>query len=60
MTRPVILLLLVVNLPLTGCTVLAIADTAATAVVGVGKVAVKGTLAVADAAIPDDDSDEDD
>lgn len=44
---------------LQGCTVVAIADAAASTVVGVGKVAVKGTIAVADAVIPDGDDDED-
>ncbi|NHO87598.1 hypothetical protein G8768_11605 [Pseudoteredinibacter isoporae] len=43
-----------------GCTVVAIADAAASTVVGVGKVAVKGTVAVVDAAIPDGDDDEED
>lgn len=41
-----------------GCTVIAIADAAASTVVGVGKVAVKGTVAVVDAAIPDGDDEE--
>ncbi|MCV6622557.1 MAG: NF038104 family lipoprotein [Cellvibrionaceae bacterium] len=49
-----------VLLNLQGCTVVAIADAAASTVIGVGKVAVKGTVAVVDAAIPDgDDEDED-
>ncbi|GAA6152026.1 NF038104 family lipoprotein [Pseudoteredinibacter isoporae] len=43
-----------------GCTVVAIADAAASTVIGVGKVAVKGTVAVVDAAIPDGDDEDDD
>ncbi|MCV6626398.1 MAG: NF038104 family lipoprotein [Cellvibrionaceae bacterium] len=44
---------------LSGCTVVSIVDTAASAAIGVTKVAVKGTVAVVDAAIPDGDDDED-
>ncbi|MDO4226704.1 hypothetical protein BWD09_09065 [Neisseria dentiae] len=43
---------------LNGCVVAAAADLAATTVLTVGKVAVKGTGAVVRAAIPDGDSDE--
>jgi len=49
-----------VLLNLQGCTVVAIADAAASTVIGVGKVAVKGTVAVVDAAIPDGDDDDED
>jgi len=53
------ILILILSQALSGCTVIAIADTAASAVVGVTKIAVKGTVAVVDAAIPDgDDEDE--
>lgn len=51
---------LLLSTGLQACTVVAIADAAASTVVGVGKVAVKGTIAVADAVIPDGDEDDDD
>ncbi len=41
-----------------GCTAVALVDTAVSATVGVAKVAVKGTVAVADAAIPDEDDED--
>lgn len=47
-------------LNLSGCVVAAVADLAATTVLTAGKLAVKGTGALIDAAIPDgDDEDED-
>lgn len=52
------LLLLLCITQLSGCTVITIVDAAASTVVGVGKVAVKGTVAVVDAAIPDGDDEE--
>lgn len=55
-----LILILIFSQALSGCTVIAIADTAASAVVGVTKIAVKGTVAVVDAAIPDGDDDDED
>ncbi|NHN39037.1 hypothetical protein G8764_17160 [Pseudomaricurvus alcaniphilus] len=43
-----------------GCTAIAVVDAVASTAVGVTKVAVKGTVAVADAVIPDGDDDEED
>jgi len=43
----------VAALNLGGCTVLSVVDAAASTAVGVGKVAVKGTTAAVNAAIPD-------
>lgn len=59
MTRYVSKLIVVLAITnLLGCTAVAIVDTAVGAAVGVSKVAIKGTVAVADAAIPDGDDEE--
>lgn len=55
-----ILLLLSLN-QISGCTLISIADTVASAAIGTVKIGVKGTAAVIGAVIPDgDDEDEDD
>lgn len=54
-----ILLMLLSVLPLSGCTVVSLVDTAASTAIGATKLVVKGTVAAVDAVIPDgDDEDE--
>jgi hypothetical protein len=43
---------------LSGCTLFAIADAVGSAAIGTAKIAVKGTVAVVDAVIPDGDDEE--
>ena len=54
-----LILPLIVSFTLSGCVVGAAADLAATTVLTAGKLAVKGTGALIDAAIPDGDDDDD-
>lgn len=55
--RSALVLLFVASISLSGCTVIAVADAAASATVGAAKATVKTTGAVLDAAIPDGEED---
>ena len=59
MSRPRLASLLVMTCWLSGCTVLAVADAAGTAVATGVKITVKAVGAVADAVIPDGDASKD-
>ena len=51
-----LLLLMIGSLGLGGCTAVALVDATAATVIGVGTIAIKGTVAVVEAVIPDGDN----